>query len=410
MKQKKKIFDIVYKKFFQEKKFTYPLYKYADEYEALVCMFMNAFVNIPRKDPIHEQLKSFHLLSIIRLIFESNRIENSGVSLSETRKLILDFYPEIPSTYKEFKNVDAILLDDIFSKKRMLDFFQSLKESGIPEHSILPTFQFGDQSRSMLEVSLHYIGFLRLESEAYKFISAREAFLMATAIKRNYSEDLKSKWEEAYPELDFDKIKFPNIFSEELIKTIHGKIARGLLPQDSGVEAGEYRTDERAAGLETVFVSYKLIPDAMKYFINQSNELMEACFNPMTTAERLNPIEASSKISHHFVRIHPFPDFNGRLSRLLLAFVCSCGRLPFAVSLRGNGRDKQRYIAALKIADRGDLKYYRALISKTILDSILEIDSNIEAAGIKTFTDTLNEYLHAEIMEGKNNEDKNPMK
>ena len=75
----------------------------------------------------------------------------------------------------------------------------------------------------------------------------------------------------------------------------------------------------------------------------------------------------SAWLHHRFVRTHPFQDGNGRMSRLLMAYVyLKRGEIPPIITAEG----KPAYIAALEIADRGNLKpfcdYIGALASVTM--------------------------------------------
>ena len=72
-------------------------------------------------------------------------------------------------------------------------------------------------------------------------------------------------------------------------------------------------------------------------------------------------------LHHRFVRTHPFQDGNGRMSRLLMAYVyLKRGEIPPIITAEG----KPAYIAALEIADRGNLKpfcdYIGALATVTM--------------------------------------------
>ena len=60
-------------------------------------------------------------------------------------------------------------------------------------------------------------------------------------------------------------------------------------------------------------------------------------------------------LHHRFVRTHPFQDGNGRVSRLLMAYVyLRKGEAPPIITIEGKGA----YILALENADRGNLKAF----------------------------------------------------
>jgi Fic family protein len=66
----------------------------------------------------------------------------------------------------------------------------------------------------------------------------------------------------------------------------------------------------------------------------------------------LHPLEIASKLHHDFVLIHPFDDGNGRTARLLVNYVLMRnGYLPLVVPTE----KKDTYLAALRLADAGDL-------------------------------------------------------
>lgn len=74
-------------------------------------------------------------------------------------------------------------------------------------------------------------------------------------------------------------------------------------------------------------------------------------------AVELTPLEQAAHIHHRLVYIHPFPNGNGRFSRLmadryLKSLHCSFPRWPAEMGSKGDSR--QRYIDSLKKADRGD--------------------------------------------------------
>lgn len=78
-------------------------------------------------------------------------------------------------------------------------------------------------------------------------------------------------------------------------------------------------------------------------------------------AERDLPTEVEAAWLHHeFVRIHPFQDGNGRMSRLLVAYVfVRNGEFPPVITARG----KDDYITMLEVADEGDLRPFIAYLA-----------------------------------------------
>lgn len=374
----------VIKNLLRNGKYSYPLHRYSASYLNVVSLLMSATSNLDDNDQAQLQLKSFKLLSEVRLIFESNRIENAGASMSETKKLINEYFPEIPNDYASFYAIDPKMVHEILSGKRAKDFLSKIKELGISLEKARPTVQFGKQSREFIEVAQHYLGYLNTENAKLRFVYNYVANVEAREIKKKPSIKRKKEWKERFSKLDFDAISQPLPFSEEWIKFLHATISNNLLPKDAGVKPGEYRIDDRAAGIDTVFVSPKLVPQAMKVFVENSNKLIIDLLESKDYS-KLHPITVAAKISHQIVRIHPFPDFNGRLSRLIASYVLSLFGVPFAVTLRGAPRDKQRYISALKRADVGNITHYESILAKSVIDCFLEIDSNLAASGVATF-------------------------
>jgi Fic family protein len=150
-----------------------------------------------------------------------------------------------------------------------------------------------------------------------------------------------------------------------------------LLPEDAGVAAGQYRIDTRMVDWDAVFPAPELIPAAMHQYIIRVQEILAEVLEG-----RLDRFLAAAQISYEFVRIHPFPDFNGRLSRLLLMTVLNVCGVPFPVTLRGDSKNRKRYFRALKSGNAGDLKPYATLIAMRIVQSFEEVERNVSIAGL----------------------------
>jgi Fic family protein len=72
-------------------------------------------------------------------------------------------------------------------------------------------------------------------------------------------------------------------------------------------------------------------------------------FDPLTYAETL------AFADWRFQWIHPFRDFNGRVGRIILTAVLHLLNLPPAETAAVEPEARERYLAALRAADKGDL-------------------------------------------------------
>lgn len=165
------------------------------------------------------------------------------------------------------------------------------------------------------------------------------------------------------------------LLTEALVLGLHRTLAQQLLPADASSPAGCYRRGLVYVAGGPAFVAAELVPACMAKFVEQAN--LAVCEHP-------NAFTAAARVSYDLVRIHPFDDFNGRVSRLLLNLVLAARGLPFAASLRGHSRAKQRYMASLRRADNGQATAYAALVALSVLDSFDELDRSLELANIET--------------------------
>ena len=110
--------------------------------------------------------------------------------------------------------------------------------------------------------------------------------------------------------------------------------------------AGQYRTTARNIGVE----GYRIAMDVQQA-IDDARYWVENATYP--------PDEIAVRFSHRLVAIHPFPNGNGRLSRLVGDLLAGrLGQPPFTwgrVSLVDAGETRARYIESLRAADKHDI-------------------------------------------------------
>lgn len=78
-------------------------------------------------------------------------------------------------------------------------------------------------------------------------------------------------------------------------------------------------------------------------------------------------VELIAKLHHDFVLIHPFGDGNGRTARLLVNYILMRAGYP---SLIVPTEEKDRYLAALRKADAGDLEALTEFLGKCVLTAL----------------------------------------
>ena len=132
-----------------------------------------------------------------------------------------------------------------------------------------------------------------------------------------------------------------DLVNEKFVKALHRRMFG-----DVWRWAGRFRTSDRNIG-----IAYWEIPVALRQLLGDTNAWIAYTTYP--------PDEIAVRFHHRLVQIHPFPNGNGRHSRLVAdLLVMSFGRERFSwgrESLRDAGAMRQRYIAALRAADNHDM-------------------------------------------------------
>lgn len=105
----------------------------------------------------------------------------------------------------------------------------------------------------------------------------------------------------------------------------------------------------------------------------QMGELIQ-WFREEEGKKELHPVQLAALLHYNFVRIHPFDDGNGRISRLLMNYVLLKNDYPPIII---KSEDKKNYLRSLNLADSGDLDAFVEYIAEQALWSI---DISIKAA------------------------------
>ena len=145
--------------------------------------------------------------------------------------------------------------------------------------------------------------------------------------------------------------------SEGLIKELHAMLFYGTKAQAGGapVTQGVYKSKDNhvltASGEIHYYAPAVQVPAKME-------ELIEWYKN-----QKLHPIELAALFHHKFVAIHPFPDGNGRISRLCMNFILMQNGYQPAIIRKEHCRE---YYVALEQADHGNPQPFIQLVTNEV--------------------------------------------
>jgi Fic family protein len=177
--------------------------------------------------------------------------------------------------------------------------------------------------------------------------------------------------------------------SQESIQQIHEIVTKGILE-----ESGKYRTENvRIIGSKITPPSYSKIVKLMGEYSSNIKEL------------KLHPIKKAAFIHHELVRIHPFLDGNGRVSRLITnLYLMKQGYPPIVLKKE----DRRKYYQVLQKADNSDLSPFANFIAQAVhealmyyLSSFVDDERLISLKEIADFSAYSQEYLSFRARQGK---------
>jgi len=182
----------------------------------------------------------------------------------------------------------------------------------------------------------------------------------ATALSEEEKQDLKPKWATTKKELN--DLEARNIFKAQVwllqnktkilnmsfLQTLHKKMF-----DDVWLWAGKFRVTEKNIGIAPYLVSSEL-----KKLYDDTAYWMEHKTYP--------PNEIALRFHHRLVQIHPFPNGNGRIARIMADLIMKCqGEKEFdwgEKSLIAASELRKKYINSLRKADEGDYSELFSLV------------------------------------------------
>lgn len=138
-----------------------------------------------------------------------------------------------------------------------------------------------------------------------------------------------------------------DILNEAFMKRLHKRMFSKVWRW-----AGEFRRTDKNIG-----ILWRMIPNDLKHLCDDIKYMIEQ--------KEIPADEIAARFHHRLVKIHLFPNGNGRHARLMadILLVRFLDKLPFtwgSANLAQTGDDRKRYIESLQAADKGD---YTLLLS-----------------------------------------------
>ncbi|MGL4366622.1 MAG: Fic family protein [Cetobacterium sp.] len=281
---------------------------------------------IKKRDDLNSFFEGYRTETMIRMVFESNTIENEGLDLIGTKRL-----------FSEIFELSIIK-------------FESNKLSCKKEYDLII------EDIKMLIENLDITDFNN-KKEFITTLNHLTLILTIDIIFRKNRDKL----------LDYN-----SIFNSENFKKFHSILSRELDNNNNGLP-GNYRTDIAFIDMETIFLEPSLISEAVEKSIKDFLFKIKSGNNIY--------LETMLFVAK-FIRIHPFGDCNGRLSRVILNLSFLYSDVPFYLILRSNSRSKKKYIEAMReFYQKKKISKFIFVVSRAVLKQVEEINDSLELVG-----------------------------
>jgi Fic family protein len=129
------------------------------------------------------------------------------------------------------------------------------------------------------------------------------------------------------------------------------------------INIGDYKSQPNSVRLQNGEMFHYASPEETPA---KMGELIDWYRNELQKSE-LHPLALAALLHYNFVRIHPFDDGNGRISRLLMNYVLYKHDLPPVIIKSANKKD---YLFALNQADSGNLNAFVEYVATQMISSL----------------------------------------
>lgn len=162
------------------------------------------------------------------------------------------------------------------------------------------------------------------------------------------------------------------LLSVELIKKIHKQCFGDILQNYAGV----FRSVQvEYSGKEAPHFSK--IYEMMQNLVSDTEYSLEQLPAKASDAYITDMAELLALFQHRFVIIHPFVDYNGRLSRMFTNYLLMREELPTIEIPVTTNLLRKKYIQALQKADEGNYQALQDIIGKAMNESLESIGKSV---------------------------------
>ncbi|MBV8253877.1 MAG: Fic family protein [Chitinophaga sp.] len=134
-------------------------------------------------------------------------------------------------------------------------------------------------------------------------------------------------------------------------------------PSRKQIQVGTYKTEPNNVRLSNGRIFHYAMPEETPALMQE----MVDWYRKEENARQLHPLQLAALLHYKFVRVHPFDDGNGRLSRLLMNYALLRNNYPPVII---KSIDKRNYLFALNEADGGNLDYFVHYIGQQLIWSL----------------------------------------